>query len=128
MAAPESAGPPIADHEDVYRAILYPMQWHDAENRPSSAAFDEEFFSVDVVSRTTPALTRSRFRIVLRLVQFNCGLARSIGFDTRDELDPNFPENTAHAHVYFLGYHELSGKRRKAKARKLVDLCTIAGD
>lgn len=44
----------VADHEGVYRAILYPHWWPDGISRPSSAAFDEEVFSVDVKSRTTP--------------------------------------------------------------------------
>lgn len=128
MAEPEPAGPPVAGHEDAYRAILYPWQWNEAGNRPSSAAFDEEVFSVDVASRTTPAATRSRFRMVLQLVQFNCGRARAIGFDTRDELDPNFPENMAHAHVYFLDYGQFPKPQRKKRARKLVDLCSLVGE
>jgi hypothetical protein len=118
-------GPSLADRDDVYRAILYPMHWNEAAQCPSSAAFDCEVFSVDIASRTTPAETRSRFRQVVELVQFNAGLARAIGFDSRDEIDAQFPENKAHAHVYFVGYAELSRGKRKAAARKLCDLCSV---
>jgi hypothetical protein len=75
---------------------------------------------VDIASKTTPAKTRARFNIVLKLVQFNCGAARAIGFD---EKDPLFPDNDAHAHVYFLDYHTTVVKERKKKARRLADLC-----
>jgi hypothetical protein len=84
----------VADTEDAYRAIIYPKQWAEATNRPSTAAFDEDFFSVDLRSRTTPEETVSRFRSVLHLVQFNCGEARKIGFETRDEPDHKFPRRT----------------------------------
>lgn len=120
MAEP---GPLLDDAEDVYRAILYPWQWAESQDRPSSAAFDEEVFSVDIASRTTPTRTRQRFNVVHQLVQFNVGTAREIGFETRDEGDPMFPANDAHAHVYFLNYHELGVKRRKAIARRLADAC-----
>lgn len=118
----------VDDAEDAYRAILYPWQWVEHLNRPSSAAFDEEVFSVDLASRTTPKQTRSRFQSVIELVAFHCGAARSIGFETRDELDPLRPDNPAHAHVYLVGYCDLSAKQRKAKARRLADLCWRVAD
>lgn len=127
MAMPATPGPLVDDAEDAYRAILYPWQWVEHLDRPSSAAFDEEVFSVDIVSRTTPEQTRNRFHFVLELVVFNCGDARNIGFETRDELDPQHPDNTAHAHIYFLGYRDLSTEQRKAKARELADLCSRVG-
>lgn len=123
MAMPAGSGPLVDDAEDAYRAILYPWQWVEHLGRPSSAAFDEEVFSVDLASRTTPEQTRNRFHFVLELVAFKCGDARSIGFETRDEPDPLHPGNTAHAHVYLVGYSELSAKQRKARARKLADQC-----
>jgi hypothetical protein len=49
----EPFGPLVDDSEDAYRAILYPLQWAEAQNRPSSAAFDDEVFSVDLKSKTT---------------------------------------------------------------------------
>jgi hypothetical protein len=82
-----------------------------------------KIFSVDRKILTTPRETVARFKEVLRLVEFNCGKAREIGFETRDELDPNKPDNKAHAHVYFLEYHELGKNGRKKKARRLVALC-----
>lgn len=120
MATQAGPGPLVDDTEDAYRAILYPWQWVEQLDRPSSAAFDEDVFSVELASRTTPDETRGRFQFVLELVAFNCGDARGIGLETRDELDPLHPDNKAHAHVYFTGYHDLSSKQRKAKARRLA--------
>src|SRR3990172_380385 len=124
MSGISPTGPPVADHEDAYRAILHDAQWHDEAKRPSSAALDDEVFSVDIASRTTPQTTKSRFRSVLHIVQFGCGAARGIGFDTRDELDPIHPDNRAHANVYFLDYHAFPAKKRKAKARELAQICS----
>ena len=84
-------------------------------------AFDDEVFSVDRKSRTMPEKTAARFRMTLYLVEFTCGQARSLGFETRDELDANQPGNDAHAHVYYRG-----PLKRKAQARKLAGLCVIA--
>jgi hypothetical protein len=123
MANGTELGSLIADSEDVYRAILYPHWWVEEKSRPSSAAFDEAVFSVDVKSKTTPQQTSARFRNVTRLAEFNCGQARAIDFETRDELDPAQPDNLAHAHVYSLGYETFNEKQRKKKARKLAELC-----
>jgi hypothetical protein len=125
MSDPQPHGPPVPDHEQLYRAILYPHHWNVVQQRPSSAAFDDAVFSVDIAARTTPDETRRRFRIVLKLVEFNCGLARGIGFDTRDERDALYPNNLAHAHVYFLGYSGLGRGQRKTKARLLADQCAL---
>ena len=116
----EPFGPLVDDSDNVYRAILYPLQWAESQNRPSSAAFDDEVFSVDRKSKTTPEKTFSRFRLTLHLVEFNCGQARGLGFETRDELDRDQPDNDAHAHVYYRGT-----VKRKAQARKLAGLCVI---
>jgi hypothetical protein len=121
MTGDHVPGPLVDDAESVYRAILYPGWW--ADGRPSSAAFDEEVFSVDRKILTTPEETIARFKMVLRLVEFACGEAKAIGFETRAELDPRRPENKAHANVHCLGYHELGGSGRKKKARKLAGLC-----
>jgi hypothetical protein len=114
-------GPPVPDAEDAYRAILTPSHWVAESNRPSSAAFDDEVFSVDLKSRTTPRETASRVRMALNLVEFNCGEARALGFDTRDERDEIAPENQAHAHVYCT----LGKSQRKKQARKLALACKI---
>ena len=100
MADSTASGSLVADAEDVYRAILYPYWWVEEKSRPSSAAFDEEVLSVDVKSRTTPQQTAARFRNVTRNAEFNCGQARVIGFETRNELDPAQPDNLAHARVF----------------------------
>jgi hypothetical protein len=113
----------LDDSEDVYRAILYPHWWVQERNGPSSAAFDDAVFSVDVKSKTTPQQTAVRFRNVNRLAEFNCGEARVIGFESRDELDPAQPDNLAHAHVYFLDYQTTGENQRKKKARKLAQIC-----
>ena len=112
-------GPAVEDSEGAYRAILYPMHWATEQDRPSSAAFDEDVFSVDLKSRTTPGETAARFRMVINLVEFSCGDARSLGFDTRDERDDIAPDNAAHAHVYFV----LDKKQRKKQAKKLALAC-----
>lgn len=120
---PTPLGPPVADEEDVYRAITYPIWWDTRENRPSSAAFDDHVFSVDRVKLTTsPDDTLNRFRPGTGLVKFNCGQARTIGFDTRDEIDDLFPDNSAHAHVYDMG----GSPNRKKRARRMAkDFATV---
>jgi hypothetical protein len=116
-------GPEVPSHEDVYRAILYPIWWVEHEGRPSSAAFDYPVFSVDVASRTTPQQTAAQFRDVSKIVQFNCGKARELSFDARDERDDVNPDNDAHAHVCFYDYHTLGGKQRKKRIRQLIEVC-----
>lgn len=122
MTGENDPGRLVDDSEYVYRAILYPGWW--ADGRPSSAAFDDDVFSVDRKILTTPKETIARFSMVLRLVEFNCGQAKAIGFETRAEPDPDKPDNKAHAHVYFLEYNKLSISGRKKKARKLAGLCS----
>ncbi len=123
MPEENQPGPLLADTEDVYRAILYPGWWSEERKRPSTAAFADEVFSVDAKSRTTPQQTAARYRNVNRLAEFNCGEAKSVGFEARDEPDLDFPENLAHAHVYCLGYNITKPSDRKAKARKLAEIC-----
>jgi hypothetical protein len=82
------------------RAITSRDWWVAAESRISSAAFAFPVFSVDMASLATPEQTLSRFRPESGLVQFNCGAARRLGFDGRQEVDTRFPENSAHANVY----------------------------
>lgn len=118
-------GPKLPDNENVYRAILTPTWWVESENRPSSAAFDHAVFSVDVKSKTTPALTASRFQATSILAEFQCGEARVIGFDPRDELDPEQPNNLAHAHIYLPDYDTLPNKKRKTMARNLANKCEV---
>ena len=118
---PSPKGPQVPAKEDAYRAVLYPVtQWVENENRPSSALFDDDVLSVNIVSKTTVEATIARFHSVFKLVQINCGAAREIGFDTRDELDEKDLDNLAHAHVYFINYDTLSNKTRKKTIRKLL--------
>lgn len=123
MREESQRGPLLADEETVYRALLYPSWFSEKDQRVSSAAFDDPVFSVDRASKCTPHESAARFRNVNRVAEFQCGPARSIGFEVRDELDPDHPENLAHAHVYFLEYDCLKTKYRKAKARRLAELC-----
>ena len=117
MSPKTPVGPPVGDNECVYRAVLYELQWATEKDRPSSALFDDDVFSVEVASRTTPEGTASRKRSVLKIVEFNCGRARILGFDTRDERDEIAPDNVAHAHVYS------PSEGRKGKARQLAKEC-----
>jgi hypothetical protein len=117
-------GPAVPDPENVYRAITSDHWWVAGEDRPSSAAFDHQLFSVEVKSRTTPTETAGRFRNVTRLAEFNCGLARELAFNTHDERDEKAPLNAAHAHVYFDHPQFPSGGARKRHVKKLVEICS----
>lgn len=112
-------GSQVSGREDLYRAIIYPYWWDSENRRPSSAAFRERKFSVDIASRTTPEATLARFSAGSGLVEFNCGEARQIGFDARQERDHLYPDNTAHAHVY----SDHSNNERKQRARELAQIC-----
>jgi hypothetical protein len=112
---PDPHGPAVAAAEDLYRGILFTDQWVPNKNRPSSAAFDREIFSVDVVSLTgSPQETLGRFKPGTGLVKFNCGVARSLDFHTHLEPDELFPDNRAHAHVYHFAVP--SARKRLARA------------
>ena len=119
MSPPPAPGPELAVDEDLYRCITTPTWWVDEENRPSSAAFRHPDFSTDIVSIAgTPDYTLSRFGPGCGLVLFNYGDAKLIGFLARKELDPQHPDNLAHANVY----SHPSNSKRKTMALKLVDL------
>jgi hypothetical protein len=113
-------GPPVGDDEELYRCIAHPHWWDAKERRITSAAFKFPCFSVDVASLAgSPDATLARFRPGTGLVSFSCRAARELGCDIRQEVDPNSPDNAAHAHVY------MPAERRKAVARKLADTCTV---
>jgi hypothetical protein len=117
-------GPPVPDGEDLFRLITTPDWWVAEQNRPSSAAFTAVPFSVNIASLTTLEETLRQLSDDLGhpdggVVAFLCGTARGLGFDTRHEPDPLFPDNTAHAHVYYSG----GTSSRKKNARKLADAC-----
>jgi hypothetical protein len=117
-------GPSVPPHESLYRLITTPDWWVSAEQRPSSAAFDEPKFSVNIASLTSIDETVRRLSVELGrpkggVVEFNCGRARQLGFDARLEADENYPANAAHAHVYFAG----GSSNRKRNARRLAKEC-----
>jgi hypothetical protein len=121
LATGGSAGLPVGDAEDLYRCII-PLWWVVEEDRVSSAAFKFPIFSVDVASIAgSPQATLSRFSGESGIAAFACGEARMSGGDVRLELDPDYPENKAHAHVHM---PQSSGKRKTA-ARKLVEACRV---
>jgi hypothetical protein len=106
--------------------ITTPDWWVPDQRRPSSAAFDVPKFSVNIASLTSVEETVRQLAVDLArakggVVAFNCGRARQLGFDARHELDENFPQNVAHAHVYFAG----SGSSRKKHARRLAQECRV---
>lgn len=123
MSDEQALGPIVPDAENALRAITYKHWWAESLNRPSSAAFNEDVFSVDIESRTTPQATASRFRDVTLLAKFNCGFARKLEFDTREEKDEFFPDNEAHAHVYFGIEKSYGNEKRKRHAKKLATEC-----
>lgn len=114
-------GPRVPDGDNLYRAITIPEWWKAEAGTPSSAAFKDPFFSADIASKTSPAKTLKHRRKGSGLVSFNCGEAREIGFDSREELDPEFPENLAHATVY----NDSFLSERKRRAKKLALACSL---
>jgi hypothetical protein len=126
MSEADRSGPQVDASETLYRLITTPDWWVAEERRPSSAAFDEPKFSVNMASRTTVEHTKRQLREDLArpdggIVSFGCGRARELGFDARDERDERFPHNVAHAHVYYDG----GRNSRKRNARRLAKECAI---
>jgi hypothetical protein len=121
MSNSDARGPQVDASEDLYRCITTRDWWVADAGRPSSAAFDEPKFSVNLASLATVEETARQLREELKkpaggIVSFNCGRARSLGFDAREEIDEAFPGNLAHAHVYYEG----GRSRRKKNARRLA--------
>ena len=120
---PAAPGPVVTDVENLYRGITTDDWWVSEENRPSSAAFKQPDFSVDIASLAgSVAHTISHLPVGSGVVAFNCGDARVIGFVTRLEPDPEQPQNHAHANVY---NSEGSQSRRKKMAAKLIEKCVL---
>jgi len=114
-------GPPVGDDEDLYRCIS-PAWWVADERRVSSAAFSYPVFSVVVASLAkSPQATLSRFRPGSGIASFLCRAARQEGCEVHLEVDAEYPENQAHAHVYM----PKPNSKRKTAARKLADVCRI---
>jgi hypothetical protein len=126
MFDPALRGPSVDGAEDLHRFITTPDWWvkNVQPPRPSSAAFDSPRFSLNVASLTTVEESTRQLHEDLNclrggIVSFNCGVARGFGFDTRQELDENAPNNRAHAHVYYDG----TSSSCKKNARELAALC-----
>jgi len=126
MSDAEARGPQVDAVEDLYRAIHTPDWWEaDAgPPRPRSAAFRKRQFSVNIASMIGLQRAIEHLVSVLNspdgaIVVFNCGYARGLGFDARRETDPNHPENTAHANVYYDG----STSDLKRSAKRLAHEC-----
>lgn len=119
-------GPQVAPEEDLYRLIVREEWWVADVHRPSSAAFDWPKFSVNIASLCGEDEAYRQLCTVLHapqgaIVLFNCGQAQQLEFDPRKEPDPNYPDNTAHANVYYDG----SNSSRKKRARKLAGACRV---
>jgi len=121
----EARGPQVDPVEGLYRAI-HLRQWWNGEvtpPRPRSAAFNWPSFSVNIASIIGEAGAIRHLEQVLgcpegAIVAFNCGLARGLGFDARRERDPKYPNNDAHANVYFEGLNSTRKKQAKKLARE----------
>lgn len=114
-----SRGPVVPDSDHLLRVITTASWWKTATDQPSSAAFNYPAFSADIGSKTTATKTLTRFRAGSGLVSFQSAKAKEIGFDPREEIDPQFPENLAHATVY----NDAGTSQRKRMARRLADAC-----
>jgi hypothetical protein len=128
MTEAGSRGPQIAPNEVLYRAITVEDWWDLNADPPRVRSFAfkvDSPFSVNVASKMPLTEAIRHLHDVLKsqaggIVSFNCGEARSHRFDARDEPDPDHPENTAHANVYYDG----SNSQRKRDAKRLAEDCT----
>ncbi len=112
-------GPDVDVKEDLYRVITTSAWWVAEEKRPSSAAFKHTTFSTDIASIAgSPETTLARFPVGCGLVVFNCGDAKGLGFLARKEIDPQYPENLAHANVY----NNAAPSKRKTMAQELIKM------
>ncbi len=122
MANDSSRGPPVDATETLYRGISCKQWWDAIAQSPTSGAFRHDVFSVDVASKTTSHQdTLAHLPPGSGLVAFNCGEARALGFDARDEIDQESPENQAHANVYC----DLPTKQKLRAAQKLKLKCQV---
>ncbi len=123
----ESRGPQVDPSEDLYRALDVPDWWDLSIDPPRARSFAFKVhspFSTNVASMIGLDGAVRHMAEVLHcpeggIVLFNCGEARSIGFDARHELDPKYPDNKAHANVYYDG----SSSHRKRAAKALAEKC-----
>ena len=120
-ASPDAGGtkgPPVADQEDLQRALTYNKWWVEEEQRVSSAAFSFPDFSVDIASIAgSEDYTIRRFASGTGLVVLNCGAVRGEGCHACKEKDQNHPDNEAHANAYM----PTSGGHRKRAAKAIAE-------
>lgn len=126
MDGEQAMGPQVAPSETLYRFVTVPSFWVARESRPSSSLFDDPpRVSVNVASLTTIEKCRRQLTVDLDcpdggMVSFNCGDARSLGFDARHEPEQG---NDAHGHLYC--DHAASPKQRKKNAQRLARCCAV---
>lgn len=129
MADVGSRGRQVEPAENLYRAIPSPEWLNFSRDPPSVSSYAFKVnspFSVNVASLIGLDGAIRHMKEVLKcqdggIVAFNCGQARSLGYDARHEPDPNFRDNKAHANVYFDG----TNSTRKKAAKKLAMLCEL---
>jgi len=127
MSDADVRGPQVDPAEDLYRAITVPKWWDLSVDPPRVRSFAFKVdtpFSVNIASMIGLEGAVRHMRKVLHcprggIVSFNSGAARSLGFDARQEPDPEYPDNKAHANVYYDG----SDSSRKKRAKRLAQLC-----
>src|SRR6266404_9657520 len=112
--------PAVAGEESIYRIATERSGWVATDGTISSGAFCFEYFSAEIASRVTrPEDSLSRVPGACAVIVFNCGCARGVGFDTRDERDDAHPDNIAHVHVYVDG----TRSDRKRRVRDFMTVC-----
>ena len=127
MPDPHSQVLQVDPAESLLRALDVPDWWNLSVDppRPRSFAFKVNSpFSVNIASLIGLEGAVRHMSDVLHcpdggIVSFNCGQARSVGFDARHELDPQYLDTQAHANVYYSG----SSSRRKRDARAPAEMC-----
>lgn len=111
-------GPQVSADEALFRGIVRPEWWDPEDGHLSSGIFGFPKFSAYIESMTDEDTLLRRFPEGSGLVEFNCGTARKLGFDARQEPEHG---DEAHANIYC----ELSSNKRKKHARKLVEASTV---
>ena len=125
-AGASGRGPAVDASANLLRFITTPSFWVSAAQRPSSAAIDKPKFSVNIESLASFAEHQRQLTDVLKrptggIVRFACSAARALSFQAHAEIDDEYPENVAHAHVYDDG----EDRTRKKRARSLASQCDV---
>lgn len=119
MSSDESdRGAHVSSEDNLLRVIVQRRWWNPETKQLSSAIFGFRKFSAFLSSMDNGQSLLTDFTSGSGVVEFNCGVARELGFDARHEPENG---NDAHAHVYC----ELASGKRKKQARKLVHASVI---